>query len=399
MNDITIIGGGPTGCFTASKLAEKGFEVTILEEHAEIGQPMCCAGILGARGLKEIGLDPERLALSELQGAVFHTPAGDSISLSRDKTEAYVIDRANFDREMAEKSVRAGANLHLKSKCIDISAKEDAVSVRTRNLGSGDTKEIKSRLIIGADGPNSFVGRELGLIKNYEFLNCAQIEAMADINENTAELYFDNNYSPGFFSWIIPAGESFRVGLGSLDGGSAQKLMRFIKKHPIASKKIMNKNFSITTGLIPEPKSRKIYDDRVLLVGDAAGQVKPITGGGLYMGLSCADMAVNVISKALENEPTEEELSEYDDLVNQKFGNEFEFGMKAQKIFREMSNEEISEVLNLLSKPGIRELVLENAEFDHHSKLFKALIERGPNLVTSVGVRKFMKYVNKLVGS
>lgn len=398
MRDITIVGGGPAGCFTASKLAEQGFEVTILEEHAETGQPMSCAGIVGAEGLKEIGLDPKRWALSELRGANLYTPSGKSIHLTRDKVEAYVINRSKFDRDLAESAVRAGAELLLETKCTDISFKDKGVSLKTRTQESSD-REIRTKLVIGADGANSLVARKAGLIEEFNLINCAQIETLADIGENTAEVYFGRKSSPGFFAWIIPAGEAFRVGLGSTEGGAAQKLFKFIRNHPIASQKVGKKHFSLTIGQIPKPKSRKIHGERVILVGDAAGHVKPITGGGLYLGLSCASLAVDVVSQALEDEPSKENLADYEKSVNEEFGREFEFGLRAQNIFREMPDEDLDEVLSLLSKPEIRNLVLEHADFDHHSELFKALIKEGPTLLSSIGARKALKYMARFFKS
>lgn len=398
MKDIIIVGGGPIGCFTATKLAEKGFKVTILEEHAEIGHPMCCAGILGAEGLKETGLNPKRWALNELRRAILHTPLGESIHLSRDKVEAYVIDRSKFDRDMAERAVRAGAEIRLKTRCRDISFEDEEVALKVQAPESA-SRELHTRLVIGADGANSLVGRKAGLIKDFSPLNCAQVETIADVCEGTAELYFGREFSPGFFSWIIPAGEVFRVGLGSIEGGAAQKLFKFIRRHPIASEKITRKQFNLSIGLIPEPRSRKIYGERVMLVGDAAGHVKPVTGGGLYLGLSCASIATDVASKALEDQPSAENLAEYEHSVKEKFGREFEFGLRAQKIFRKMSDEALDEVLNLLSKPETRDLVLEHADFDRHSELFKALIKKGPTLLRSIGARKAMKHMRQLLGS
>lgn len=396
MNDIVIVGGGPAGCFTAGKLAEKGYEVTILEEHGEIGQPMSCAGIVGGRGLKRLGLNPKKWMVNELKGANLYGPDGTRIELSRDKVEAYVIDRSRFDRDLAEYALRAGAELLLNTKCRDIKFDDKKASLKIKTLDSGDN-EIHSRLIIGADGVNSIVARKAGLIKEFNSINCAQIESIADIDDDTVELYFDMEFSPGFFTWIVPSLESHRIGLGSINGGSVQKLFKFIKNHPIASSKISEKTLNLTIGQIPGVKSRKIYGERVILVGDAAGHVKPITGGGLYLGLSCASIATDIIPKVMDDEPSNEKLSIYEDMVNKKFGQEFKFGLRAQRVFREMSNMEINEIMDLLSEGKIRDLILENADFDHHSKLFKALIENSPSLIKSIGVGKIMKYINRLI--
>lgn len=376
-------------------LARRGFDVAIVEEHAEIGNPVSCTGILGLGGLKELKIKPGRWALDKLRGAVLYPPSGEPITLTRGKAEAIAIDRAAFDKERAVAAGKAGATLMLKTKCVGLSlGKKTAVKIR--KIDGKD--ELETRLVIGADGPASFVAREAGLLKASSYTRCVQVEAEADVVHDRVEMYFGNKIAPGFFAWIVPAGGVCRIGLGTTKG--SPKLFDFMKNHPAASKKIhVNQLMHLAAGLIPQPLTRKMYSDRVLLVGDAGGQVKPLTGGGVYIGLSCAKIAADVAARALEKKVNTKILSEYERLVLQKFGGEFELGLRARRLLQKLSDEELNTLLRLLTAPELRSLVLQEANFDHHAKLLKSLIKRSPSLIRAIGVRKLGKYLRYLISS
>ncbi len=391
MKDIVIVGAGPAGCYTAEKLADNGYNVTVLEKDPEIGNPMCCAGILGTEGLKNVGPDPKEWALNKLEGGIFYSADGKSSKLSRGKTEAYVIDRAQFDKDLAERAVRAGAEIWLNTRCTNIKQKRDKVELEIKN--ENNRKEIESRLVVGAGGTSSIVARTLDLIEEFSPIVCAQAEIVSkNANSHETKVYLGNDISQHFFGWITPVDGYYRVGLGDTSGNVVERLKNFVKGKEILPENAWNKKVRLTTGPIPKSNKRKIFGDRVLLVGDAAGHVKPSTGGGIYLGLACAQIAAETAAEALETKPSEEVLKKYPDMVNQEFGQEFQIGERVRNIYQKMSDEDISEFIDLLNEYEIQKMIIENAEFDHHAKLFKPMIQRGPKILKSMGPRKMAKY-------
>jgi len=391
--DIAVVGGGPAGCFVGEALAKRGFEVVIVEEHGEVGNPACCAGVVGTGGLRELNIKPRKWVLGKLRRAVFYPPSNRPVEITRGKVEAFVIDRAAFDRELARKAVKAGATMLLRTRCVGLKLGRRPV---VKLKGARGT-EVETRLVIGADGPASIVARDVGLLKTARYFKCAQLETFAEVRADTAELYFGSSFAPGFFAWLTQAGDLCRVGLGTSQGDALDKLLSFIKTCPTASTKIQSsKIFNLGAGLIPEPLTRKIYADHVMLVGDAAGHVKPLTGGGIYTGLSCAQLAAEVAAEALEGEPTAKKLRAYEQAVMKKFGREFELGIRARKVFERMSDKDLNLIFELLKRKDVQMLVLKNFDFDHHNKLFRVLLRKAPELLRSLGVKRVLKYSRHL---
>ena len=387
--DVVVVGGGPAGCFVGAALAKGGFEVVIVEEHGEVGNPACCTGIVGTGGLRELRIKPRKWVLGKLRRAVFYSPSNRPVEISRGKMEAFVIDRAAFDRELARKAVKAGATLLLRTKCVGLKLGRKPV-VKLKGVREN---EVEARLVIGADGPVSIVAREIGLLKTARYLKCAQLETFANVRSNATELYFGNSFAPGFFAWLTPAGNLCRVGLGTSQGDALGKLLSFIKTCPTISTKIQsNKILNFSIGLIPEPLTRKVCTDRVMLVGDAAGHVKPLTGGGIYVGLSCAQLAAEVAIEALGSEPTAKKLHAYEQAVMKRFGREFELGIRVRRIFERMTDEDLDSIFELLRKEDVQELVLKHFDFDSHEKLFRALLVNAPRFLPLFELKKILKY-------
>lgn len=397
MKDVIIVGAGPAGCFTGKKLAEKGFDVTIIEEDSEIGHPMCCAGIVGAEGLKQIGVDPADWSANELREGVVYSPSYNSIKFSRNKLEAHVIRRSEFDHDLGVAAARNGAELRLNSKCVGVSRDENKISLEVD--GENGEERIDGRLVVGADGANSIIARSFDLIDDFSSLAGAQAEVVGDVEGKTANIFFGNEWSEHFFGWVVPAGEVFRVGLCDRGRNVRKNLSGFIRNNPALPAGAEDKVVRFTVDVIPKGGSRTIFGDRVVLVGDAAGHIKPITGGGIFMGLSCADIASEVVEEGLESEPSKDVLGRYGSLVDERFGKEFEIGNRVMRILRNMNDEDLSDFISLLEETEVKNLILDEFEFDRHSSLIKALAKKGPQLLRFMGLGKSAKYLSWFSGA
>ncbi len=389
--DVAVVGAGPAGCFVGKALAEHGLEVVIIEEHGEVGNPVCCTGIIGVDGLEELGIRPGKWVLGKLRSAAIYPPSNKPIKMAKPKVQALVVDRAEFDRSLAVAAAKAGATMLLNSKCLDLRFDEGPVI----KMSGKKESELRARVVIGADGPASIVARKAGLVKSSKYIRCAQVETIAGASEDTAEVYFGRSFAPGFFGWLVKAGDVCRVGLGATEGNPTQMLKSFMTEHPVVSRKVGGKILGSCAGLIPECLSRKIHSDSVLLVGDAAGQVKPLTGGGVYFGLSCAKLAAEAVISAVESGEVKR-FEGYERAVMDKFGRDFELGVRARKLFEQMPDDDIDLLFELLERHDFKEIVLKNFDFDHHEKLVRALMSKAPEILSSIGIKRALKYAKFL---
>jgi len=386
--DVAIVGGGPAGCFLGKLLVQEGLEVAIIEEHGEIGNPAHCAGIVGAGGLNELGIRPGKWVLEKLKRAVIFPPSGEPVEIGRGKLEAFVIDRAEFDRSLETEAANAGATFILKTKCVGVKFGRE----QTLLLEGASGGELKAKLVVGADGPVSIVAREAGLSKPGGETRCAQVECHADVRSGTAEVYLSRKFAPGFFGWAVRAGETCRIGLGATEGNPTELLRSFLNDRPVISCKFNESRIlNSFAAPIPAPFSSKVYSDGALLVGDAAGQVKPLTGGGIYMGLSCAKIAAPVVVKALQKEPSKKSLQTYEKGIKKKFGMEIELGLRARRAFCKMSDEDLDALVGLLRDEDVKEIVNKNFDFDDHGKLLRALLVKAPGILRKVGAKRLLR--------
>jgi geranylgeranyl reductase family protein len=256
---IAVVGAGPAGSI-AAKCCAKENDVTIYEEHTT--QPVQCAGLVSITGLGRLGIKPPKDAIKNtVSGARIISPSGSSFLIRAKTKKAYVLDRSSFDSYLLSEAEDAGAVLSRE---------------HVKQASSLDAEKI-----ILATGTNYHLHQQLRFQKPKNFLVGAQYELPVDCDPDTVELHFN---VPEFFSWIIPAGDRCRVGCCATKN-PLPHLDAFIKKLStegrIKTPKIIDKSF----GIIPiyDPRLPTDYG-RIILVGDAAGQVKASTGGGVVMG-------------------------------------------------------------------------------------------------------------------
>ncbi|MBN1458818.1 MAG: NAD(P)/FAD-dependent oxidoreductase, partial [Armatimonadetes bacterium] len=213
MYDVIVIGAGPTGCYAARELARRSYEVLVLEEHAEIGEPVHCTGILGLEAIERFDLDPASVE-SYLASARFVSPSGQSFRVAAEEARAVVVDRSRFDQILGEQALSAGASFLLGTRVERVVPQDDAVLVSANSLG--ESTSYRGSLVVVATGADDRITEQLGLaVPSGPHIFGAQLITQPEGLEEV-EVHIGRRIAPGGFAWAVPAnGHGCRVGLVS----------------------------------------------------------------------------------------------------------------------------------------------------------------------------------------
>lgn len=390
--DVVVVGGGPCGSFAALTAAKLGAEVVVFEEHGEIGVPQHCAGLLSISGLKRVSLRlPRDVIENWIKGAVFYSPSCKELVVRRDAPISYVINRKLFDQHLAELATRSGVQYSLKSRVKSLSSDSHFVSGVVVEKNEVD-ETIASRLVIDAEGCSSVLLKRAGLetLDTRMVVNAIQaiVNRADDIDSDTVEVYLGRKYAPGFFTWIIPRSDgSAKVGLATSSGDPREYLRRFMKHHPVASKKLRKAKVT-DMSLHPIPLGGmmpKAYSNGLLVVGDAASQVKPTTGGGVVFGLSCSKIAGEVASEALrENDLTEGFLSRYQNRCRNLVGSELTMMRRVRRLLNRLSDEKVDKTIELCRKLEVNRLLEASGDMDYQGQSLMRILRRPTALIAAI---------------
>jgi digeranylgeranylglycerophospholipid reductase len=367
--DVIIVGAGAAGSYAAYELASLGHHVAVFEEKSAPGLNVCCTGIISTECFDSFGISTD-VILTKANSAKFFSPSGRCLRLQTEKVQAYVVDRLLLDKAIASKAQTQGAH-YLFSQVIDIIPGKDSIQAETLCFGAREI--FTARAVILANGFRPKLPQKLGLGKIKSFLIGAQAEVEAK-KVDELEVYFGQKIAPGSFAWLVPSSVN-KAYVGLLSTSQAKlHLQRFLLS-PFCQGRIMSQEVEIRQKAIPVGTLARSYGDRVLVIGDAAGQVKPTTGGGIYFGHLGAKIAAKVLDEALSSDNlTAGRLSRYHKQWKAKMGKELSRGYWARWAYAKLSDRQIEGIFNMLDSGGMAEALLKsnNFSFDWHSRLILA---------------------------
>ena len=344
MHDVVVVGGGPTGCYVASLLGQRGYDVHVLEEHSVIGDPVDCSGVIGSESFTALGF-PASLKLGEVNSLTLVSPSKLEVRFLPPSSLACVVDRASFDRAIARKAEASGATFHLGSRVVELRQEKGYVEVRLESE-SGDPissarSTMKAALVI-----------------------LAEVQGIKE-----AKVFLGSELAPGSFAWIVPFR---REGIEFARIGVSAKVrpLSYLKKllrQLYAQGHLYSHDVPIRSWVIPISPLRKTYADHVLAVGDAAGQTKPTTGGGIYYGLLCAQAAAKTVAGAFEKRDFgANTLSRYETEWRRRLGREISMGFFFRRLAEKLTDEEIDDLFRIVHSDGVLAAVSRKARFDWH---------------------------------
>ncbi|MDD1678848.1 MAG: NAD(P)/FAD-dependent oxidoreductase [Methanomicrobiales archaeon] len=362
MYDVVVVGAGPSGSTAARECAKRGLTTLCIEEHGTIGHPVQCAGLLSLAAWQECGVS-QKSVLHEIRGARFVTSAGDVHTLDAGVPKACVVDRGILDREIAASALAAGADLRLKTYVQRISPSGGLITT-----GVHGREEVQTRLIIAADGVRSGIARLQGFPRSPVLLTGLQAEIRWEMDPGYVEVH--PHASPDFFGWVIPAGKNrARVGLcGTKE--VQNRFDRFLCRYPTPCTHHV-------TGAIPLGVMPRTYGKRTLYVGDAAGLVKPTSGGGVYTGVRSARHAADVAAICCERDRFDDgALSLYEQRWKKDFGRELRLGFRLFQLRGSLTPEEVDRLLSVLDDPSLLDSIKTYGDMDRPRRLFLQLAKK-----------------------
>jgi digeranylgeranylglycerophospholipid reductase len=346
--DVVVVGariGGSTASLFASK---KGLDVLMIEKNQEIGTPVQCAEATSSRTFQTLEMKPSpKYICSEIKGADVYAPDGTHGHLEGGYAEGFILERKIFDKHLAIESAKAGTEIMVKTRVKDLIRRDGKICGVVANH-MGHTLEIEADIVIAADGIESQVARKAGLKTQQTpstLCSCAQYEMVGvDYDPHYLQFYFGRKIAPGGYVWVFPKGDNVaNVGVGvRSDTETAYNYLRKFTANIDATPVELNMGGVPVKGPVD-----KTYTDGLMVVGDAAGQVEPFTGGGIHVTAHCARIAGEVAVEAIEKDDTSRGfLKNYQKIWKKEVGNDLKESLKYRRIMDQLSDEE----MNILAK-------------------------------------------------
>lgn len=358
--DVIIVGAGPAGSTAAYAAAKGGASVLMVDRRRELGVPVQCGEALAEDVLKELKIKPqERWAVNRTNAVKIVSPGGIGVRVAERAggKVGYILDRKQFDKFLAVRAVEAGAE-SVVGTFVHGLLMEDGKPVGIKAKGVQGGFEARAKLVVAADGVGSRVAGWAGLkttLKHQDIETCAQFQMVGVDVESTGllEFYLGSKISPAGYAWVFPKGEDMaNVGLGVLASRAERRpidyLKDFVARMPNVSK---GKAVEINIGGVPVcGPLKQTVKDNLIVVGDAARQVNPLTGGGIDSAMRAGTIAGEVAAKAVkEGNTSEKKLKEYDKRWREVMGKRLERYLKAKDVLLSLSDEEMDKLARALA--------------------------------------------------
>ena len=346
--DVVIAGGSISGLLTAREIARNGNSVLVLEENFEIGTPDHCGGLVSKTALNDLGINPSQKTFdSIISSAQIFSPSGKNITIDSKNQNVIVVSRRELDKQAALQAQKLGAEIMVNTSYM----KKTDSGVKT-SIG-----DINCKVVVDCRGVNALLNNDRDGV-----LQSAQYEVYGDwIQDGQVEVYIDQKKYPEFFGWIIPSGNGIgKVGVAGKEinvSKTMENLLSSKGNHSIIRK--------IYAPIWIKGPIKKFTSENLIIVGDAAGQAKPTTAGGIYSCGMGGIVAGKTITKFLETKKISD-LEEYQKIWINKFGKEFEKQTLARRLLRRLDNDSIDKLFNQITPEIIKE-ISEKDDFDFHT--------------------------------
>ena len=366
--DAIVAGGSVAGLLCAREISSKGFSVLVIEEDYEIGTPEHCGGLVSMSGLEELGIIPYRKTFDHMiESAKITSSNGNNFTINSKKQKVVEISRRELDKQIAFQAQRNGAIIKVRTSFQEITDS----GIRTSD------EKIDCKIFVDARGVSSLIHKDrTGIISS------AQYEIYADwIKKGKVEVIFDQEKYPGFFAWIIPSNEGKgKVGLAGRGINVAEVLDEILKEKGTHS--TIRKIFA---PIWIKGPIENFIDGKTVIIGDAAGQAKPTTAGGIFTSGMGGVYAGQAISKFLEtNEHSD--LEEYQKRWKTRFGKEFDKQILARKLLERIDNQTINKLFESIT-PEITNEISEKDDFDFHTS----------SIIKLLGIKSSLKISKTLI--
>ncbi|MBN2110512.1 MAG: NAD(P)/FAD-dependent oxidoreductase [Methanosarcinaceae archaeon] len=375
--DVVVVGAGPAGSITAKTAAEKGLSVLLIEKRQEIGDPVRCAEGVSKVWLRK-HINPEsRWICADVKGSRIFSPDGTMIEMAEEVAGGevgYVLERKLFDRVLAYESAKAGAQVFVKTRATGLIIEDDFVK-GVRLMHWGQEYDVRCKIVIGADGIESKVGRWAGIdtsLKPVNIETCAQfLMSGTGIDQDYCYFYLGNEMAPSGYVWIFPKGGGLaNVGIGILGSKSGKKTAFEYLNDFVADKYPDARILEVDVGGVPVSGSiERTTANGLMLVGDAARQSDPITGGGIINAMEAGRIAGEVACNAIsEDDVSVERLNEYEEKWRSTIGLEIDNSLVVKNVFINFTDKELDGLAHSLQDVNFSSMSL----LDLLYALFKA---------------------------